>query len=147
MAKGLEIRQKATIKASPAKVFQALTDPKVLTQWFLRRSRVDLRPGGKMLFVWRNFPPYWGTVKTVKKEKEFAVIWPHKAEGGQKETVVRFTLSKRGKKTRLDLHHAGFGWGRKWVQHYGLTQQGWAYYLRNLKSVLETGYDLREEDE
>ncbi len=123
MAKGLEIRQKATIKAAPAKVFQALTDPKVLTRWFLRRSKVDLRPGGRMLFKWRNFPPYWGTVKTVKKDKEFAFIWPHNAEGDEKNTVVRFTLFKRGEKTRLDLQHTGFSWGKKWVLHYGLTQQ------------------------
>jgi len=111
MPKGLEVKQKATIKASPAKVFKALTDPKELTKWFLRRSKVDLRPGGKMLFVWRNFPPYWGTVKTVKKDKEFAFLWPHKAEGGLRKTLVSFKISKRGKKTRLDLHHTGFGWG------------------------------------
>ncbi len=37
--------------------------------------------------------------------------------------------------------------GKKWVLHYAGTREGWAYYLRNLKSVLETGYDLREEDE
>ena len=147
MTKGLEIKQKATINVPPAKVFQALTNPKVLTQWFLRRSKVDLRPGGKMLFVWRNFPPYWGTIKTVKKDKKLAILWPYKGEGGTKDTLVRFTLSKRGKKTRLDLRHTGFGWGKKWVLHYGATQQGWAYYLRNLKSVLETGYDLRETDD
>lgn len=147
MPKGLEVKQKATIKASPAKVFKALTEPKELTKWFLRRSRVDLRPSGEMLFVWRNFPPYWGTVKTVKKNKEFAFLWPHKPDGDIKNTLVRFKLSKRGRKTRLDLHHTGFGWGRKWILHYGGTQQGWAYYLHNLKSVLETGYDLREDDE
>ncbi len=147
MAKELEIRQRATIKASPAKVFQALTDPKVLTKWFLRRSRVDLRPGGTMLFKWRNVPEHWGTITKVKKDREFAFLWEYKGEGGKKDTLVEFRIFRRGKKTRLDLHHTGFLWGKKWIKHYGLTQQGWAYYLRNLKSVLETGYDLRETDE
>ncbi len=147
MPNKLEIKQKATIKTSPVRVFKALTEPRELVKWFLRDSKVDLRPGGKMLFVWRNFPEYWGTVKTVKKNREFSFLWPYSGAGKNTNTHVVFKISKRGEKTRLDLRHTGFGWSRKWVEHYGGTQQGWAYYLRNLKSVLETGYDLREEDE
>ena len=55
--------------------------------------------------------------------------------------VIR--LRKSGRGTLISIRHSGYPRTPGWVEIYGGTQAGWAYYLMNLKSVLETGRDLR----
>jgi hypothetical protein len=45
--------------------------------------------------------------------------------------------------TLLTVEHTGFPRGEEWVELYGGTEWGWTYFAMNLKSVLESGHDLR----
>ena len=54
---------------------------------------------------------------------------------------------KKGLGSILKLKHSGFGESRTWVELYGAIESGWAYYLTNLKSVLQSERDLRSEND
>jgi hypothetical protein len=86
-----------------------------------------------------------GKVKTADPSKTLRVQWVDRFEGKVLETEARFVLVKRGKGTQLTVTHRGFKAGKKWVALYGAIESGWAYYLTNLRSVLEHGIDLRSD--
>jgi hypothetical protein len=49
--------------------------------------------------------------------------------------------------TLVELEHYGFGVGPDWDMLYVSCARAWAGYIKNLRSVLEAGLDLREPDE
>jgi uncharacterized protein YndB with AHSA1/START domain len=65
--------------AHPAgKVWHALTDAGALRHWFPQDVTADLRPGGKMLFSFRNgegIPPFDGEVLEFDPPRVFAFRW------------------------------------------------------------------------
>ena len=65
------------------------------------------------------------------------------------ETMVVVSLdpSEREDRTALEVEHYGFGVGPDWDMQYVGAARAWAAYLKNLRAVLETGVDLREDDE
>jgi hypothetical protein len=60
--------------------------------------------------------------------------------GKMVETSVLFTVEKKGTGgTILKLRHSGF----EDAEHFAECSSRWAYYLTNLKSVLDWGTDVR----
>ncbi len=47
---GRTLEKELFIKASPERVFQALTEKEDLERWFVQKAEVDLRPGGAIRF-------------------------------------------------------------------------------------------------
>ncbi len=142
------ILEQFEIAAPPSKVFRALTQPLELTKWMLESATISLRPGTQYWFTWGGGYSHEGRVLAVKNGRSITLSWPQgtprKPLG---ETKVRFTIRPKGKGSVLVLRHSGFGTGLAWVQTYALSASGWAYYLMNLKSVLETGHDLRRDED
>jgi len=63
-------------------------------------------------------------------------------------TRVTFKLKPKDKGTLMQMTHSGFKKaGDAWVETYAQTHSGWAYFLTNLKSVLQAGHDLRRPDD
>jgi uncharacterized protein YndB with AHSA1/START domain len=105
---------------------------------------VALRKGGSYRLTWAAGYTMRGKVRSADPPKQLSVRWIDRFEGGRVfETDARFSFSRRGKGTQLTVTHRGFKSGKKWVALYGAIQSGWAYYLTNLRSVLEHGVDLR----
>lgn len=144
MAKPASIKQTFYYRASPERVFSALTDPSELTGWFSDRAQVSPKVGGRFYLSWEAGYTMRGRVTALVPPTELRVAWIDKFPGGKTfETEARFTLSKRGRGTQLSLKHGGFRSGKSWISLYGAIQSGWAYYLTNLRSVLEHRVDLR----
>lgn len=144
MAKIPRIEQTFYYAASPAQVYAALTDSNRLTKWFVDSAEVALKKGGAFRLTWEAGYAMRGKVKEVDPEKLLVVAWVDRLEGGKVfETEARFDLTKKGKGTLLKVTHRGFKKGSKWIGLYGAVQSGWAYYLTNLRSVIEHGTDLR----
>jgi uncharacterized protein YndB with AHSA1/START domain len=144
MGKLPPVEQKYLIGAPPAKVFAALTQPRQLARWFVTSAVVDLRAGGDYRLSWAPEVGMKGKVRSFTAPTKLVVDWHDKMPGGKAfDTVARFRLRKRGKATVLTVTHDGFRSGKSWVPLFGAVQSGWAYYLQNLKSVLEHGTDLR----
>jgi hypothetical protein len=62
-------------------------------------------------------------------------------------TRVTFRLKPKLDGTFLEMTHTGFKAGGLWIELYGAVCSGWAYFLTNLKSVLQHGRDLRSPED
>jgi uncharacterized protein YndB with AHSA1/START domain len=142
MAKIPSVEHVYFYQAAPARVFRALSDPKEIVKWFPSRAKIELRKGGEFRLFWEG-GVMKGKVKAVDAPKRLVVVWHDRIDGKSYDTVARFELKKKGTGTILALTHEGFKSGKDWIWLYGAIQSGWAYYLTNLRSVLEHGTDLR----
>jgi uncharacterized protein YndB with AHSA1/START domain len=139
----LVIEQAYFLEASVPDVYQALTDPKGLAGWFLAKADMPAQKGEEYQFWWQGGYHHRGVVLERVKNRRLSLSWPNTYRGETKETRVTFALSKKGRGTLLRLRHTGYPASTGWIDVYGATQSGWAYFLLNLKSVLQTGVDLR----
>jgi uncharacterized protein YndB with AHSA1/START domain len=127
-------------KAQPEKVFQALTEPKMLVKWFLSKAKLDPKKGGTYSFNWLGGYHMTDKVKRYDKNKAVSFAWSDKLKNGKMaKTTASFGVAKKGQGTVLKLRHTGF----KDPEHFADCSSRWAYYLTNMKSVLEQGVDLR----
>ena len=146
MAKIPAIEQTFYYAVPPDRVYSALTDPGQLARWFVEKAEVVPKKGGAFRLTWAGGYSMRGKVKNVDPAKKLQLAWVDRFEGGKVfETEARFVLQKKGRGTLLTLTHRGFKSGKKWTALYGGIQSGWAYYLTNLRSVLEHGIDLRSD--
>jgi uncharacterized protein YndB with AHSA1/START domain len=144
MAKVPPITQRYYFSVPPKRVFAALTDPKQLSRWFVEKATISPQKGKSFEFTWRGGYTLKGKVTEVGAQRRLGLDWNDRFDGGKTfETHVRFVLRKNGRGTVLTLTHRGFKSGKKWVVLYGAIQSGWAFYMANLRSVLEHGTDLR----
>jgi activator of Hsp90 ATPase-like protein len=132
------------IKSPSAEVFKAISDNKELTRWFLSKALLDKEKGGAYRFTLagRLHRIGQGAGLCFRKKAESVL-----AERLEEETLRPDTGDvQRGEARKRNSPQApAFGWGTSegWIWNYALTHAGWSYYLTNLKSVLERGYDLR----
>ncbi len=146
MAKIPAVEQTYYLAVAPARVFAALTQPKLLAGWFAPRAEVELRKGGTYRLEWAPGAAMKGKVRSVEAPSKLVIAWHDRPKGPKAfDTVARFRLKRKGRGTLLHLRHEGFRSGKNWVWLFGQVESGWAYYLMNLKSVLEHGVDLRSD--
>jgi len=146
MAKIPAIEHSYFYRVPPERVFAALTQPDELAKWFVEKAAFTPKKGGTFRLTWAGGYTMKGKVRAFEPAKKLNLEWCDRFKG--KKTFVteaRFTLKKKGKGTLLSLTHRGFKSGKSWVALYGGIESGWAYYLTNLRSVLEHGVDLRTE--
>jgi uncharacterized protein YndB with AHSA1/START domain len=134
------IEQSYYFKASSKKVFQAITDPEILVKWFLSKAKVVPKEGGTYSFEWMGGYHMTGMIKQFEPHKTVSYSWHDKISNGEMvETTASFQVAKKGRGSLLKLHHSGF----TNAEHYAECSSRWAYYLTNLKSVLDWGTDVR----
>jgi uncharacterized protein YndB with AHSA1/START domain len=140
MPKSYVAKQAYYLKAQPEQVFGALTQPKMLVKWFLSKARLDPKKGGIFAFDWIGGYHMTDQVKRFEKSKAVSFAWSDKLKSGKlAKTTASFEVVKKGKGTLLKLRHTGF----KDPEHFADCSSRWAYYLTNMKSVLDNGVDLR----
>ncbi len=130
------------IHAPPERTFQAVSDPKMLVRWLADVAEVDPRPGGTYRLGWTGGPTHTGTLVAFRPGKEiaFAWSWPGISLAG---TVFRLLVEPKDDGTILHVEHEGFPKSEEWTDLYGGAEWGWTYFAMNLKSLLESGRDLR----
>jgi len=130
------------IRAAPDDVFRAITDPQWLTRWLCDRAELAPRKGGSYLLAWNGGPTHTGTLVDYRPGRRIAFAW---SWPGVKLAGTVFSLSVKAKDggTLLMIEHTGIPRERHWAELYGGAEWGWTYFALNLKSVLETGHDLR----
>ena len=134
------IEQSYYFKAHPKKVFQAITDPKILVKWFLSKAKVVPSEGGTYSFDWIGGYHMTGMVKQFETNKAVSYSWHDIMHSGEMvETTASFQVTKKGRGTILKLRHFGF----TDPEHFAECSSRWAYYLTNMKSVLDWGTDVR----
>ena len=84
------------LAAPREEVWEALTDPERLADWFATDVELDLRPGGGASFRWGNGEERTATFTDVDTGRRLAFEWGDEGE-------VEFTLADEGDGTRLTV--------------------------------------------
>jgi uncharacterized protein YndB with AHSA1/START domain len=108
---------------SPEKVWRALTDPVLLTEWLLPVIELKLEPGAAFTFKTQPQPGWDGIVncRFLEIEAHRKLSWRWIV--GDIDTVVTFTLTPTASGTRLSLLHSGFRPDQR--QNLGGARYGW----------------------
>jgi uncharacterized protein YndB with AHSA1/START domain len=107
----------------PEKVWRALTDPVLLTEWLLPVIDLKLEPGAAFTFNAQPQPGWDGVVscRFLEIEAQRKLSWRWVV--GDIDTVVTFTLTPTSSGTRLCLVQSGFRPDQK--QNLGGARYGW----------------------
>ncbi len=107
----------------PEKVWRALTDPVLLTEWLLPVIEFELEPGAAFTFKTQPQPGWDGivTCRFLEIETNRKLSWTWVV--GDIDTVVTFTLTPTASGTRLSLVQSGFKPEQK--QNFGGARYGW----------------------
>jgi uncharacterized protein YndB with AHSA1/START domain len=110
---------KRRIKAAPAKVFQAWTDPAKLVHWFgpsatidgSVRAVADVRQGGRYQIGFTTddgeHHQVSGTYREVVPDTRLVFTWAWQSTP-ERQSLVTITLAAEGDGTLLTLHHEQF---------------------------------------
>ena len=108
---------------SSEKVWRALTDPVLLTEWLLPVIELKVELGAAFQFKTRPQPGWDGIVncRFLEIEAHRKLSWRWIV--GDIDTVVTFTLTPTASGTRLSLVQSGFRPDQK--QNFGGARYGW----------------------
>ena len=108
---------------SPEKVWRALTDPVLLTEWLLPVVELRLEPGAAFTFKTQPYPGWDGTVNCrvveIEVHRKLRYTWTVPFL----DTVVTFTLTPTASGTRLSIVQSGFTPDQK--QNFAGARYGW----------------------
>jgi len=131
------------IQAPVERVFRAVSTPEGLDTWWTKLSRGRPRPGAEYEL---GFGPQhdWRAKVTRCSENEAFELEMTRADPDWIGTRVGLSLEPRGGGTWVRFHHTGWPSSN---EHYRISCNCWAAYLRVLRRNLEHGeavpYELR----
>lgn len=113
------------LRHSPKKVWRALTDPELLTEWLLPAVGFKPEPGTAFAFKTQPYPGWDGTVncRVLESEEQRKLSYTWVVGDMVLDTVVTFTLTPTEAGTRLSLVQSGFKPDQK--QNFGGARYGW----------------------
>lgn len=124
------------LRHSPEKVWRALTDPALLSEWLLPAIGFQLQPGAEFMFKTQPYPGWDGTVSCrmieIEPHRKLSYAWTVPSL----DTVVTFTLTPTESGTRLTLVQSGFTPDQK--QNWGGARYGWKMMGGKLVDLLDT---------
>jgi uncharacterized protein YndB with AHSA1/START domain len=104
------IIKEIVLPASRDEVWEALTDPDRLEDWFANTVELDLRPGGGASFGWGNGEERHATFTEVEPGRRLAFDWDEAGSGGEGGGEVEFTLDDDAGGTRLTVIESSPAW-------------------------------------
>jgi uncharacterized protein YndB with AHSA1/START domain len=106
------IEREIVINAPVERVWTTLTSAEHLGKWFADNgAEIDLKPGGSIVFRWKDYGTTYGRVEKVESPNAFDFRWatrPGVEPDPDNSTLVEFTLSPQGSGTRLRVLESGF---------------------------------------
>jgi uncharacterized protein YndB with AHSA1/START domain len=130
------IERRIELRASPERVWRALTEAGELAAWFCQRCEIDLRQGGDASFDWDDGGLYRARVEVVEPLRRLVVRWAAEQDRAIDDgptTVMEWRLEPgRAGGTVLHLRESGF---TELAARFG-NVQGWLDELRDLLALL-----------
>lgn len=138
----LEIRYAILVRAPRERVYDGIATAQGLDGWFTEGAQVDARPGGHILFRWREWGPDratfedGGPVLEARRPKRFVFQWS--PDNQSYKTTVEFDFEEDERGTIICVREYGYqdtpsgretlmncasGWGEAlalwkfWVEH------------------------------
>ncbi|MDX2115806.1 MAG: SRPBCC domain-containing protein [Planctomycetota bacterium] len=145
------------IRATPQRIWRALTDARELERWFFTECTTDPRPAGSYHAVWKHRSDHSKTNTRFGKYLEFqphtrlSFEWqgsttdPNKCLPEGLLTTVTITLTPRDGGTDLRLVHTGWPTDPLCIESRNGHEGGWTFYMNNLADVIQSGIDRRAE--
>jgi uncharacterized protein YndB with AHSA1/START domain len=118
----------------PEKVWRALTDPALLTEWLLPVVELRLERGAEFTFKTQAFPGWDGIVNCRLLEIDAPTKLSYTWGVPFLETVVTFTLAPTAAGTRLSIVQSGFQPDQK--RELGGARYGWNAMSEKLVALL-----------
>lgn len=119
---------------APEKVWRALTNPALLSQWLLPIVELELEPGAAFTFRAEPQPGWDGIVNCrlleIERFRKLSYTWVV----GDIDTMVTFELTPTASGTRLSLVQSGFKPHQK--RNFGGARYGWRMMGGKLVDVL-----------
>ena len=142
-----KIEREIEIDASPAVVFEVITSPEHLTQWWPDEAVVEPAPGaiGELVFGDRSSGVAHITVVEAEPSRLFSFRWvyPDGEDADEDNSLlVTFELAPHGEGTLLRMTETGFrekGWEVAVLEEqYRQHGEGWDYFLPRLAAYAPT---------
>jgi uncharacterized protein YndB with AHSA1/START domain len=99
----MDVRREIVFPTEPTEVWEALTRPERLEDWFANDVELDPVPGGRGIFRWGDGEERIATVEAVDPERLLTLRW----DGGGE---VEFTLEPVPEGTRLVVVESSPDW-------------------------------------
>jgi uncharacterized protein YndB with AHSA1/START domain len=132
-----------TINAPVDLIYRAFTSSTALREWLCDISTTNPEEGGWIYMVWNRGYFASGYYTKLIPEKAVSFKWIGMGEPAWTQIDVTITpLDEKGQ-YHVMLRHSGVGEGEEWEKAREEISKGWKFGLRNLKSTLEEGQDLR----
>lgn len=77
----MEIRRDIVLPATPEEVWEAVTDPERLAEWFANEVELELREGGAGRFRWDDGDVREAAIETVEPPRRLEFTWARPGEG------------------------------------------------------------------
>ncbi len=105
------IEQEISIQAPITTVWDVITKPEYISQWFGSQVEIDVRPGGKGKLIWGEDIEAPLDIVEVEKPHLFSFLWvapDEQTKPTQQQTLVVFRLTEDGVQTTLSFTESGF---------------------------------------
>ena len=125
----------ARFDATPAQVWQALTDSRALANWFAPHIKAGQGVGETVEMGWDPAVTWPTQIEIWDPERQlrWADDMPPAEDGTpQPRLFVDWSISTENGQTVLRIVHSGFGEGAKWDDQIDGLTGGWAYFLWNM---------------
>ncbi|MFX1251944.1 MAG: SRPBCC domain-containing protein [Promethearchaeota archaeon] len=153
-------QQKEYVKASRGEVFKKWATPKGITEWYIARAIYEdtngkirapneiVKPGDKYTWVFYQGMIITGKVLDVVNNQLFKFTFGKKEPGSEEDVIVTVTLDDQKDYTLITLKQENITDNAYGHVRFNLScMVGWSYFMINLRSIFESGYDLREQKE
>lgn len=134
-----ELQFSITVQTTAAEAFRAFTHETALRDWLSAAAFTVPAPGGCIFLQWPNQTTVQGVFKRYEPGKALEFSW--QALNDPAADVVEVTFVEKETETHITLTHHMNEYceaGKAELTH------AWTKALENLKSMLETGVDLRQ---
>ncbi len=128
------------VNVPAAMAYRAFTNATSLREWLCDAATVEAHPRGRMYLWWRGDFYSSGHYLEVDKDRSLKFRWYSSADPAP--TEVQVTFVENGGSTRVTLEHF-IPDDPAWEEMAAGFKDEWESSLENLKSVLESGIDLR----
>ena len=155
-----QFKQKEYIKAPLKDVFLKWTTPNGITGWFIKDAKYE-SPDGKTRagndvvtpndkYTWQFYSGLVmnGKVLEVVPNSSFKFTFGKKEPDSDENVVVNVSFSEKDRITEIQITQRNIADNEYGRANFNLScMVGWSYFMTNLRSIFESGFDYREKDE
>ncbi|MDP8228834.1 MAG: SRPBCC domain-containing protein [Candidatus Electryoneaceae bacterium] len=140
---GWRYHGRTLIAVRPEEIFPYISTSDGFTKWFIRRCEPIPDTGGRFLMHWSGEEKAEGIVLESVQDERFSFEWTH--DSLSLTTRIDMWLESVEGGVMFHIEEKEFPEELKYVDTLNSITEGWTIFLYNLKSVILSGYDLRDE--